>query len=169
MINKIEKITGISNIKLENVKVRFEVKLLQYNINNILYRFNQKFAFKEFVIKLEEELTNTVLNSKLKDVDEAKELLDKLRKVIKILREYIQKYSPNIPELNDAIDKSIRFILFKYGNNKTNMTLHERMNMLLEVKVICSIVQTYNLTLTSRIKNIQKLETQLKENILSEL
>ena len=44
MINKIEKITGISNIKLENVKVRFEVKLLQYNINNILYKFNQKFA-----------------------------------------------------------------------------------------------------------------------------
>jgi hypothetical protein len=72
-------------------------------------------------------------------------------------------------DLNEAIDKSIRFTLFQYSKNKEDMTLRQMIDMLDEVKLQSRIVEDNNLLVTDRVKNLRVLENQLRDRIYGEL
>mgnify|MGYP003478456976 CR=1 FL=1 len=156
-------------IQLKNTKVKFVVKLLQYHLNAIIYRYNQKFSFKEYIVALEKDLTSVVLDSGLSGDREAVELLGKVREIIKRLREHLKMNALSLIDLNEAIDKSIRFTLFQYSKNKEDMTLRQMIDMLDEVKLQSRIVEDNNLLVTDRVKNLRVLENQLRDRIYGEL
>lgn len=156
-------------IQLKNTKVRFVVKLLQYRLNTIIYRYNQKFSFKEYVVDFEEDLTSVVLDSGLNGDKEAVELLGRVREIIRRLREHLKTDAPSLIDLNEAVDKSIRFTLFQYSKNKEDMTLRQMIDMLDEVKLQSRIVEDNNLSVTDRVKNLRALENQLRNRICGEL
>lgn len=149
--------------------MKFVVKLLQYHLNAIIYRYNQKFSFKEYIVALEKDLTSVVLDSGLSGDREAVELLGKVREIIKRLREHLKMNALSLIDLNEAIDKSIRFTLFQYSKNKENMTLRQMIDMLDEVKLQSRIVEDNNLLVTDRVKNLRVLENQLRDRIYGEL
>ena len=168
-MKKIVEVINCKTIQLENVKVKFTVKLLQYHLNEIIYKYNQKFAFKEYCLAFNKELVDLVLNSGVHEDGDAKELVCKVRGVINYVRVYVRDYAPSLHELNDAIDKSIRFILFQYSNNKVGMRMCDVFGMLQEVRLVDGIVRGNNLLVTDRVKNLRMLEKQLKERICDEL
>ena len=88
-MKKIGEVLDLKAIQLKNTKVRFVVKLLQHRLNTIIYRYNQKFSFKEYIVALEKELTSVVLDSGLSEDKEAVELLGKVREIIKRLRGHL--------------------------------------------------------------------------------
>lgn len=149
--------------------MKFVVKLLQYHLNAIIYRYNQKFSFKEYIVALEKDLTSVVLDSGLSGDREAVELLGKVREIIKRLREHLKMNALSLIDLNEAIDKSIRFTLFQYSKNKEDMTLRQMIDMLDEVKLQSRIVEDNNLLVTDRVKNLRVLENQLRDRIYGEL
>ena len=168
-MRKIEELVGCKAIQLKNTKVKFVVKLLQYHLNAIIYRYNQKFSFKEYVVAFEKDLASAVLDSGLSGDKETVELLGRVRDIIKRLREHLKTNAPSLIDLNEAIDKSVRFVLFKYSKNKTDITLREMIDMLDEVKLLSRIVEDNNLSVTDRVKNLRMLEGQLKERICNVL
>ena len=168
-MKKIEEVTKCKVIQLKNTKVKFVVKLLQYHLNAIIYRYNQKFSFKEYIVALEKDLTSVVLDSGLSGDREAVELLGKVREIIKRLREHLKMNALSLIDLNEAIDKSIRFTLFQYSKNKEDMTLRQMIDMLDEVKLQSRIVEDNNLLVTDRVKNLRVLENQLRDRIYGEL
>lgn len=168
-MKKIEDVINCRVIQLKNVKVNFKVKLLQHNLNAIIYRYNQKFSFKEYVVALEKDLTSVVLDSGLNGDKEAVELLGAVRDIIKRLRGHLKTNAPSLIDLNEAIDKSIRFTLFQYSKNKADMTLHQMIDMLDEVKVVNRVVDDNGLSITDRVRNLRVLERQLKDRICDAL
>ena len=160
---------NIKSIKLENVKVKFTVKLLQYQLNNILFKYNQKYVFNEYISNLINELKTTVIESQpYQEKDkEVEELLLKTRDIINQLRGI--KTPTDKQELNTAIDNTLRYILYNYTKKKADMSLYEEIEVLNEVKLIRQIIQTNNLDITPRIQNSYKLIAQLKENIINKL
>lgn len=149
--------------------MKFVVKLLQYHLNAIIYRYNQKFSFKEYIVALEKDLTSVVLDSGLSGDREAVELLGKVREIIRRLREHLKTDAPSLIDLNEAVDKSIRFVLFQYSKSKTDVTLRQMIDVLDGVKLLSRIVEENNLLVTDRVKNLRVLESQLKERIYNEL
>lgn len=168
-MKKIGEVLDLKAIQLKNTKVKFVVKLLQYHLNAIIYRYNQKFSFKEYIVALEKDLTSVVLDSGLSGDREAVELLGKVREIIRRLREHLKTDAPSLIDLNEAVDKSIRFVLFQYSKSKTDVTLRQMIDMLDEVKLLSRIVEENSLLVTDRVKNLRVLESQLKERICSEL
>ena len=169
MMKKIGEVLNLKAIQLKNTKVRFVVKLLQHRLNTIIYRYNQKFSFKEYVVDFEENLTSVVLDSGLNGDKEAVELLGRVREIIRRLREHLKTDAPSLIDLNEAVDKSIRFTLFQYSKNKADMPLRQMIDVLDEVKLLSRIVEENNLLVTDRVKNLRVLESQLKERIYNEL
>ena len=149
--------------------MKFVVKLLQYHLNAIIYRYNQKFSFKEYIVALEKDLASVVLDSGLSGDREVVELLGKVREIIRRLREHLKTDAPSLIDLNEAVDKSIRFTLFQYSKNKADMPLRQMIDVLDEVKLLSRIVEENNLLVTDRVKNLRVLESQLKERIYNEL
>ena len=168
-MKKIGEVLDLKAIQLKNTKVRFVVKLLQYRLNTIIYRYNQKFSFKEYVVDFEKDLTSVVLDSGLNGDKEAVELLGRVREIIRRLREHLKTDAPSLIDLNEAVDKSIRFTLFQYSKNKADMPLRQMIDVLDEVKLLSRIVEENSLLVTDRVKNLRVLESQLKERICSEL
>ena len=168
-MKKIGELLDLKAIQLKNTKVRFVVKLLQYRLNTIIYRYNQKFSFKEYVVDFEKDLTSVVLDSGLNGDKEAVELLGRVREIIRRLREHLKTDAPSLIDLNEAVDKSIRFTLFQYSKNKADMPLRQMIDVLDEVKLLSRIVEENSLLVTDRVKNLRVLESQLKERICSEL
>ena len=168
-MKKIGELLDLKAIQLKNTKVRFVVKLLQYRLNTIIYRYNQKFSFKEYVVDFEKDLTSVVLDSGLNGDKEAVELLGRVREIIRRLREHLKTDAPSLIDLNEAVDKSIRFTLFQYSKNKADMPLRQMIDVLDEVKLLSRIVEENSLLVTDRVKNLRVLESQLKERIYNEL
>ena len=168
-MKKIGEVLDLKAIQLKNTKVKFVVKLLQYHLNAIIYRYNQKFSFKEYVVAFEKDLASAVLDSGLSGDKEAVELLGKVRDIVKRLREHLKTNAPSLIDLNEAVDKSIRFTLFQYSKNKADMPLRQMIDVLDEVKLQSRIVEDNNLLVTDRVKNLRALENQLRDRICGEL
>ena len=168
-MKKIEDIIKIKLIQLDNVKVKFTVKLLQYDLNAIIFKYKQKYAFQEHTTKLIKELTDTVTNSQpYKDKDkEVEEILTKTRDIIILLREYNKNTVINPQDLSQTIDSSLRYILFQYSKNKQDIDLYKQLEILDELKLIKHIITSNNIQETERIKNSYKLIEQIKENIIN--
>lgn len=160
-MKRINDVIKIKYIQLENVKVKFQIKLLQYNLNGIIYKYNNKYAFKEYINNFINELINAVVKSNLKDDEEAKEIITRTKELICILR----KYNETPSDVAGAVDNTLKYILFQYSKNKAQMTLYELIDMLDELKTIKSIIRNNKLDDTPRTENSYKLINQIQQRI----
>lgn len=164
-MKRIFEITNTKAIKLENVRVPFQVKLLQYNINNILYKYNNKFAFPQYINLLKSELTSIIKQSNLSEDKDATELLEKARELYISLNSYTQDNTG----IDVAVDNTLKFLLYQFNRDKLIMTLQQEINLLNELKMTREIITTNNIPVTERIKNSYQLIEQLKHSITSKL
>lgn len=164
-MKRIFEITNTKSIKLDNVKVPFQVKLLQYTINNILYKYNNKYGFNIIINQLKEELIKAINDSNLKDDKDAQELITKARELYISLNSYTQDNTG----IEIAIDNTLKFLLYQFQRDKLIMTLQQEINLLNELKMTREIITTNNIPVTERIKNSYQLIEQLKHSITSKL
>lgn len=164
-MKRIQEITNMPQIKLKNVKINFEVKLLQYQVNQLLYKYNNKYAFSAYLTQLKEELVQLIKsNEQTTKNKQAFELLTTLRKLYTTLNKYIaEKPTP------DAIDNTLKYILFNYSKNKPTITIVEELYLYNELKLLKSIIEENNIPITQRITNTYKLMSQLKLSITNKL
>lgn len=163
-MKRIADITNTKSIHLDNVKVKFQIKLLQYNINNILYKYNNKFAFPQYVEKLKSELTNTIKSANINDDKDSKELLTKTREL------YVKLCNHQPEHIEEtAIDNSLKFILFNFIKNKATLDIQQEIELLEELKMYKDIIAKNNIPATDRINNCYKLIEQLKNSIIAKL
>lgn len=164
-MKRIFEITNTKSIKLDNVKVPFQVKLLQYTINNILYKYNNKYGFNIIINQLKEELIKAINDSNLKDDKDAQELITKARELYISLNSYTQDNTG----IEIAIDNTLKFLLYQFQRDKLIMTLQQEINLLNELKMTREIITTNNIPITERIKNSYQLIEQLKNSIITKL
>lgn len=167
-MKRIQEITCIKRIDLENVKVSFPIKLLQWKINNLLYQFNNKYAFPHTISNLKRELIDIVVNSKINEEKQSEEILSKARLLYSSLHTYLQKTTIQ-EEQDKAIDDSIKYILFNYSKKKNVMSVTQQVEMLTEIKEMLTYISNNAIKITDRINNLFKLSQQLKESIVSQL
>lgn len=164
-MKRIFEITNTKSIKLDNVKVPFQVKLLQYTINNILYKYNNKYGFNIIINQLKEELIKAINDSNLKDDKDAQELITKARELYISLNSYTQDNTG----IDVAVDNTLKFLLYQFNRDKLIMTLQQEINLLNELKMTREIITINNIPVTERIKNSYQLIEQLKHSITSKL
>jgi hypothetical protein len=164
-MKRIFEITNTKGIKLDNVKVPFQVKLLQYTINNILYKYNNKYGFNIIINQLKEELIKAINDSNLKDDKDAQELITKARELYISLNSYTQDNTG----IDIAVDNTLKFLLYQFNRDKLIMTLQQEINLLNELKMTREIITTNNIPITERIKNSYQLIEQLKNSIITKL
>lgn len=164
-MKRIYEIINTKSIRLDNVKVPFQVKLLQYNINNIIYKYNNKYAFQPVIETLKAELVKAINDSNLKDNNEAQELINKVREIYITLNSYIVDNTG----IDIAVDNSLKYLLYEFNKNKLTLTIQQELILLNELKMLKDIISTNNITITERIKNAYKLIEQLKHSISSKL
>lgn len=164
-MKRIFEITNIKSIKLDNVKVPFQVKLLQYTINNILYKYNNKYGFNIIINQLKEELIKAINDSNLKDDKDAQELITKARELYISLNSHIVDNTG----IDIAVDNALKYLLYQFNRDKLTLTLQQEINLLNELKMTKEIITQHNLPITERIKNSYQLIEQLKRSITSKL
>ena len=164
-MKRIFEITNTKAIKLENVRVPFQVKLLQWQINQLLYAYNNKYGFNIIINQLKEELIKAINDSNLKDDKDAQELITKARELYISLNSYTQDNTG----IDIAVDNTLKFLLYQFNRDKLIMTLQQEINLLNELKMTREIITTNNIPVTERIKNSYQLIEQLKHSITSKL
>lgn len=162
---RIQDITHNPSIRLKNVKINFEVKLLQYKLNQLLYRYNNKYAFPQYISQLCTEIVQLVKdNEKIAYNKQSIELLSKIRQIYTVLwKNMKQQVTP------EAVDNTLKYILYRYSNNKEKMTQLQEIEMYNELLLIKSVIEQNKIPTTQRITNTYKLILQLKEQIIKKL
>lgn len=164
-MKRIYEVTNIKAIKLENVKVSFQIKLLQWQINQLLYAYNNKYAFEPIITQLKDDITKLVNDSNQKNDKEAQELINKIRELYISLN----SYTPDNTGIDIAVDNTLKYLLYQFNRDKLIMTLEKEINLLNELKMTKEIITVNNLPITERIKNSYQLIEQLKRSIISKL
>lgn len=164
-MKRIFEITNTKAIKLENVKVSFRIKLLQWQINQLLYEYNNKYALAPVINQLKEEITKLVNDSNLNNDKDAQELITKTRELYKTLNSYTQDNTG----IDIAVDNTLKYIMYNFTKDKLTLTLQQEINFLNELKMTRDIITQHNLPITERIKNSYQLIEQLKRSIISKL
>lgn len=168
-MKRIEDIIQIKRISLDDIQVKFQVKLLQYQLNNIIYQYKNKYALKEYIKEFIDKLVQAIKDSNLIGDEQAKELLKKTKEIILKLRLMSNADTITKEDISQAVDSTIKYILYQYTNNKEKMTTHQQLDMLNEIKLIKDIIRKNNLNDTPRITNAYRLQEQLKVNIIEQL
>lgn len=164
-MKRIQEITEMPQIKLKNVKINFEVKLLQYQVNQLLYKYNNKYAFQQYITQLKQDLVQLMKdNEKTTRNKQSFELLTVVRNLYTTLNKYHAE--PATPE---AIDNTLKFLLFNYTKQKATININQELQLLNELKLIRNIIENNKLPITSRIKNSYTLIQQLTESITKKL
>ena len=166
-MKRVQEITGKKRIELDNVKVSFPIKLLQWQINNLLYQYNNKYAFPHTITNLTKELVDIVKKSKINEEKQSDEILTKARNLYTSLHTYTN--TKDKEEENKAVDDSIRFILFNYSKKKNVMSVTQQVELLTEIKEMLSYISSNGIPTTERINNLSKLSQQLRERIVSQI
>ena len=164
-MKRIFEITNTKAIKLDNVRVPFQVKLLQWQINQLLYAYNNKYAFEPIISQLKDDITKLVNDSNQKNDKDAQELINKVRELYISLNSYTQDNTG----IDIAVDNTLKFLLYQFQRDKLIMTLQQEINLLNELKMTRDIITVNNVPVTERIKNSYQLIEQLKHSITSKL
>ena len=164
-MKRIFEITNAKAIKLENVRVPFQVKLLQWQINQLLYAYNNKYAFEPIISQLKDDITKLVNDSNQKNDKDAQELITKVREIYVNLNSYIVDNTG----IDIAVDNTLKYIMYNFTKDKLTLTLQQEINLLDELKMAKEIITQHNLPITERIKNSYQLIEQLKRSISSKL
>lgn len=161
-MNRVEEILkDLSVIKLDKEK-DIKIRLLQFRINELLFKFKNKYAFNLTIIRLVNELKQLIHNQTITD-----ELKSNIKLIAQRLQDYHDNYNPTIKDITNAVDNSCKYILFQYVKNKDTYNIHQLIYLNIEIKELIEIINTYNIEHTSRINNFFKLKEQVKERIIS--
>lgn len=164
-MKRIQEITQLPQIKLKNVRINFDVKLLQYQVNQLLYRYNNKYAISEYITQLKQDLIQLMKdNEKTTKNKQAFELLTAVRNLYTTLNKYHAE--PATPE---SIDNTLKFLLFNYTKQKATININQELEFLNELKLIRNIIENNKIPITSRVKNSYTLIHQLTESITKKL
>lgn len=164
-MKRIFEITNTKAIKLDNVRVPFQVKLLQWQINQLLYAYNNKYAFESVINQLKEEITTLINDSNIKEDKDHQELINKTREIYVNLN----SYTPDNTGIDIAVDNTLKYILYQFNKYKLTLTLQQEIKFLDELKMTREIITQHNLPITERIKNSYQLIEQLKRSITAKL
>ena len=164
-MKRIQEVTGKKRIELDNIKVSFPIKLLQWQLNNLLYNYNNKYAYPHTISTLKKELVEIINKSNIKEDKQSGEILEKARVIYKCLHTYIY----DIDEQEKAIDDTARYLLYTYSKKKNVMTVTQLIEMLTEIKGLLQYISSNNIQPTERISNLSKLAQQLKGTIVAQL
>lgn len=164
-MKRVIEITNKKSIVLENVRVPFQVKLLQWQINQLLYAYNNKYAFEPIISQLKDDITKLVNDSNQKNDKDAQELINKVRELYISLNSHIVDNTG----IDIAVDNTLKYLLYQFNRDKLTMTLEQEIRMLDELKMTREIITVNKLPITERIKNSYQLIEQLKRSIISKL
>ena len=164
-MKRIQEITNTPQIKLKNVRINFDVKLLQYQVNQLLYKYNNKYAISEYITQLKQDLVQLMKdNEKTTKNKQSFELLTAVRNLYTTLNKYIAE-NPT----PDVIDNTLKFLLFNYTKQKATININQELELLNELKLIRNIIENNKIPITSRVKNSYTLIQQLTESITKKL
>jgi hypothetical protein len=167
MVNRIKHIPNVHTIHLDNVKVSFKVKLLQYQLNEAIFKYSNKFALPIYINALKTTIADLVIASNHNSDKEYTELINKARELYKTLNKYTCNYK--YEEIAKAIDDTLKYILYQYIKAKHNITLNEELELIKEVKLLLNYIKEEKFYTTNRITNTRKLYNQLKESIINKV
>lgn len=178
-MKKIEDIIGMSCIKCNNKPTTDKLKDIHYKINDALFKYSKRYAFKYYLNSLQNELIP--LFKQLTDLDVANSFLPKKNEILQVGRDIIKKIRAQIKlndmtELYKAITESLNYNMYQYVKAKDNLNnmsiqsvldiLDSNKNLLLAIKDY-SDDPTVNVnmsnTVKSKIYNLSKLQSQLVE------
>lgn len=167
MVHRIKHIPNVHTIHLDNVKVSFKVKLLQYQLNEAIFKYSNKFALPIYINALKTTIADLVIASNHNSDKEYTELINKARELYKTLNKYTCNYK--YEEIAKAIDDTLKYILYQYIKAKHNITLNEELELIKEVKLLLNYIKEEKFYTTNRITNTRKLYNQLKESIINKV
>lgn len=167
MVERIKDIQNFNAIHLDNVKVSFKVKLLQYQLNEAIFKYSNKFALPIYINALKTTIADLVIKSNHNSDKEYTELINKARELYKTLN----KFSPNYTyeEIAKALDDTLKYILYQYIKAKHNITLNDELELIKEVKLLLNYIKEEKFYTTNRITNTRKLYNQLKASIINKV
>lgn len=119
-MKKIVDVTNVKVVKCINKETNTKLTDIHYKLNDILYYYNQKYAFPPYIINMGKELN--IIKTQLEDDTITKspqvklkqnELLNIVIQIINVLKYYYKEQYKKIPknQIFQAYDKSIKFIL----------------------------------------------------------
>lgn len=170
-MKRIEEVIGTKAIQLENVKVDFKIKLIQYQLNNAIYKYKNKFAIPIVVSKFINDITAIIKNSDIADNKQAEELINKARNIVALCITHNKQYKPTGEELSNAVDSTLKFILYQYSKDKDTIkhSPTKQLEILDELKLIFAIIKYEDIPVTDRISNAKKLSRQLAELLVNDI
>lgn len=167
MVHRIKHIPNVHTIHLDNVKVSFKVKLLQYQLNEAIFKYSNKFALPIYINALKTTIADLVIASNHNSDKEYTELINKARELYKTLNKFKPNYT--YEEKAKAIDDTLKYILYQYIKAKHNITLNDELELIKEVKLLLNYIKEEKFYTTNRITNTRKLYNQLKASIINKV
>ena len=167
MVHRIQHIPNVHTIHLTNVKVSFKVKLLQYQLNEAIFKYSNKFALPIYTNALKTTIADLVIASNHNNDKEYTELINKARELYKTLNHFKPNYT--YEEKTKAINETLKYLLYQFTKQKHNITLNDELELIKEIKLLFNYINDEKIYTTNRITNTRKLYNQLKASIINKL
>ena len=131
---KFNEIANFASIKCEAKVGTEELKVLHYQINDIIYSYNMQFAFPRNIEQAISQLTEVFVKIKdleVKDaaMDKKNEILTKGRAIVQSLKTYLNNFKYDDSCIS-SIESMCKFQLSNYLKNKDNLTIATGVEML---------------------------------------
>lgn len=153
---------GLAPIKSEFKEGNEELKVLHYNINDILYRYSIKYIPQSLAPNLIAKLESNFYALEKMKSNKAKDIFNQLRFITKNLRNYYENYQVSDKDVEQAL-KTAKFQLSTYLKKNLNTTPSGQILQLLEQNR--GVYQYYLKPLSIDYKPFSKMQSEL----LSEL
>lgn len=160
---RIGNLNNIRVIYLDNERVNFQVKLLQWRINKLISKYSNKYAVPLNINKFKDELFECITSSQLLNDIDAVELIQKARVLYKTLTKATKAYT--IEDYKILIDGYINYILFNYNAYKDKLNITQKDDLRKELLSIIYLVRELKLKKSKRVSEATKLIKELKLEI----
>lgn len=130
-----------------------EVREIQYSINDMLFKYQNTFVFKDEAEEIINHLMESGANLRLDNSEASKYIKEQLRSHIRLLKGYLETYSCT----SEDIQKIINFNVANYIKDKKNDNLDDKriIHYLKQYKRIQKQAEGYDVT-AKHINNMQK-------------
>ena len=170
-MKKFKEIEGFGEIKL---KTDFcELKGAIYSVNGLIYKYKESYAFQPLVTQLIAELTaEGVMIDSLKITEKYQkqkaDAIDRLKKVIYALKEYLKEYSID-QSFEDAIIISLRYQIgsFLKVRKEKKLSVENCLDMLRRNQLLYNSMREIEKSLDTSIQmpNFIKLQDDIKREL----
>lgn len=172
-MKRIEDILQTTCIKCENKTTSDKLKQLHYQINDVLFKYKKRYAFKYYVDNLYKELLP--LFKELKDLDVPQTSIPKKEEILSIGRyifKILKNYTEDNSNIESAIENSLKYEMSNFVKTKANLyklPIQNYIDLLTANKTLFDCLIPYktiidnNPNLKSKFENHIKLQKQLIE------